>query len=181
MWLFDGNIMLMFSHKGFCGKHRAIIGSLLRVTLYALMQAEVTRFWPADPNVLQESTKASDIAHMIAAENSQPSQALLLPPVQPPLSKCHPANKCLFIRSRNKTQNPLFTLSNTPTNAATFSKKPPAVSFLFFFHNGGQRTSHPRSKRISLQTWHTSQPWYPSCECVCVCVICACRVWKSPL
>lgn len=54
-----------------------------------------------------------------------------------------------------------------PANAATSWKTRLSRLFLsLFFNYRGQRTSHPRSKGVSQQTWQRSQSWNPSCVCV---------------
>lgn len=126
------------------------------------MSAEVSRSWPAEPLFFMSPQKLR-----MSLKRWPP------PCLHPSLSHCLNViwqTKRLFIQSRNKTQHPPFTLrlSNTPSKRCHLLKNTPvsSLSLFFFFNYRGQRTSHPRSKGVSQQTWQRSQSWNPSCVCV---------------
>lgn len=92
-----------------------------------------------------------------------------LPPSSSP-SRSHCLNviwqtKRPFIQSRNKTQHPPFTLrpSNSPTNAATFSKT--RLSAFFYFISEGRELLTPDQRG-----YHSKHGRDPNCVHVCVCL-----------
>lgn len=77
--------------------------------------------------------------------------------------------KRLFIQSRNKTQHPPFTLrlSNTPTNAATFSKT--RLSRFFFFISRGRELLTPDQRGYHSKHGRDPDPdTHPVYVCVSV-------------
>lgn len=148
--------------------------------------------------VLQPSTKASDVAHMIVANDTPPpptNPPSLLPPVLQPLSKCHPANKTpVHTEPEQNTASSIHTetVKHSKQTLATFSKtrlSPFFLSSLFFSSLlSGAENFSPQIKEGIIENMAeipTLIPILHACVCVCVkkcvCVICACRLWKTPL
>lgn len=115
------------------------------------------------PFVTQESTKASDVTHTVAAADT---------PLPHP-SCVHCLNviwqtKRLFIWSRNKTQHPPFTLSHTPNERCHLLKNL-AVSFRFFQSSGAENFS-PQIKEGIIAKMAEIPVLMPVLCCVCLCV-----------
>lgn len=175
VWLIDIKTLLTLNQGEWGGKptwrHYWFLSPRVIWCLGVSRGHSVLTSWPS---VLQPSlTKASDVAHMTAVDHPHPPPSL--PPSLPSCSHCLNViwqTKRLFIQSRNKTPHPPFTLrlSNTPTNAATFSKT--RLSAFFYFISKGRELLTPDQRGYhSKHGRHPNRDTHPVCACVCV------RVW----
>lgn len=161
--MIDDSMMLRSNDKALRGKPTSVhywfhFARVILCLDVSRGQSVLTRW----TSVLHESTKTSDVTQTMA---SPPP-----PPVPQPLSKCHLANKMPV--HTEPEQNTASSVHTATVKHSQQTLPPPEkhaclVSFsLFFFNYRGQRTSHPRSKGVSQQTWQRSQSWNPSCVCV---------------